>query len=76
MTLRSGDVTLALTFHEGYSKRGIIELVDLEGNLQGTYSSDDENTSPGLSGCYLSGGFTFLKNDANHNFYLHKAVLK
>lgn len=76
MTLRSGDGTLAVSFHEGYSARGIIELVDLQGNPLASYGSEDGNTSPGLSGCYLSGGFTFLKNDANHNVHVHRAALK
>ncbi len=72
-TLRPGPGRLAISFLERYSTKGIIKVVDLQGNPIADYGSDDEGTYPGLPGCYVSGAFAFLVGDSDHNVYLHKA---
>ncbi len=75
-TLRAGRGKLAISFLERYSTKGMIEVVDLQGNLLASVFSDNETIYPGHPGCYSSGAFVFISGDANHEMHLYKAEPK
>jgi hypothetical protein len=66
---------LAISFLNRGMITGMVKVVDLQGVSIATYSSDSLRT-PGLPGCYVSGGFIFLDDDPDHNLYLRRAEPK
>jgi hypothetical protein len=63
---------LAISFLNRGMITGMIKVVDLHGVSIANYSSDNVRT-PGLPGCYVSGGFIFLDDDPDHNLYLRRS---
>jgi hypothetical protein len=74
-SIESAHGKLAISFLNRGMITGTLKVVDLQGASIATYSSDNLRT-PGLPGCYVSGGFIFLDDDPDHNLYLRRAELR
>lgn len=70
-SIKPGQGRLAISFRSRGMVTGMIKVVDLLGTSVATLSSDNVSV-PALPGCFVSTGFGFLDEDADHNLYLSK----
>jgi hypothetical protein len=70
--IRAGINSLALTFRQEGSTRGVVKILSYDGNEITEYAPGDDSVLPGLPGCYDSKSFTFLRTNSEHEIFLHK----